>query len=68
VVSAPPNVSKSTAFGSYSVKVEQKPGEVVVTSSLAVKASRIKPAEYSKWRQFCADADQAMAHRLIVSR
>jgi tetratricopeptide (TPR) repeat protein/transglutaminase-like putative cysteine protease len=68
VVSAPPNVSKSTAFGSYSVKVEQKPGEVVVTSSLAVKASRIKPAEYSMWRQFCADADQAMAHRLIVSR
>jgi hypothetical protein len=68
VISAPPNVSKRTPFGSYSVQVEHKPGEVVVTSRLSVEASRIEPREYPKWRQFCTDADQAMAHRLIVSR
>jgi hypothetical protein len=61
-------VSGETRFGSYSVNVETKAGEVIVTSRLALKVDRIEPNEYAKWRKFCNDADQAMAHRLIVSR
>ena len=68
VVSAPPEVNHQSAFGAYSVSVEQKPGEVIVHSRLEVKATRIKPREYNAWKKFCADADQALSHRLIVTR
>jgi len=68
VVSAPLEVSHQSAFGAYSVSLEQKPGEVVVHSRLEVKATRIKPREYAAWKKFCADADQALSHRLILTR
>ncbi|HEY6727685.1 MAG TPA: DUF3857 and transglutaminase domain-containing protein, partial [Polyangiaceae bacterium] len=68
VVSAPPDVSHQSAFGAFSVKLEQKPGEVIVHSRLEVKATRIKPRDYNAWKKFCADADQALSPRLIVTR
>lgn len=68
VITAPPEVNHRSAFGAYSVDVEQKPGEVIVKSRLEVKATRIKPSQYAAWKKFCADADQALSHRLTVSR
>jgi hypothetical protein len=68
VISAPPETKVETPFGAYSVSVQQQPGEIVVKSRLELKATRIKPAKYAAWRQFCAAADQALSHRLIISR
>ncbi len=66
VLSAPPDASGDTPFGSYSVKVEQQSGQVVVRSRLAVKVQRITPAQYAAWRTFCGNADQALDARLVV--
>ncbi len=68
VVSAPPEVNQQSPFGAYSVEVEQKPGELIVKSRLEVKATRIEPNQYAAWKKFCAAADQALSHRLIVTR
>jgi hypothetical protein len=67
VVSLPPEASGDTPYGSYSVKVETKPGEVVVKSRLSLKVTRILPARYPEFRRFCADVDAALSPRLLVS-
>jgi tetratricopeptide (TPR) repeat protein len=66
VVSAPVPVEKTTPFGSYSVKVEQAHGEVVVKSKLSIKVPRILPADYQAWKRFCEEADSALSPRLLV--
>ncbi len=66
VVSAPVPVEKTTPFGSYSVKIEQAHGEVIVKSKLSVKVPRIEPADYQAWKRFCEEADSAFSPRLLV--
>jgi cellulose synthase operon protein C len=66
VVSAPVPVEKSSQFGSYSVKVEQAHGEVVVKSKLSIKVPRIDPTDYQAWKRFCEEADSAFSPRLLV--
>ena len=68
VVSEPPAVNKEDRFGAYSIAVERKPGEVVIKSRLELRATRIEPSQYSAWKRFCAEVDQAFSHRLIVTR
>ena len=67
VTSMPRAASADTKFGSYSVRVNLKPGQVVVTSHVSVKVSRVTPGQYAAWRRFCADADQALSPRLVVT-
>jgi tetratricopeptide (TPR) repeat protein len=67
VVSAPPDVAARTRFGSYSVKVQPSNGQVTVTSHLAVKVTRVTPAEYAAWKAFCMAADRALSPRLVVA-
>jgi hypothetical protein len=64
---APPNTRKDTKYGSYSVQVEQQPGQVVVRSHLSINVSRVKPQAYAAWKKFCADADQAFSPRLWIT-
>jgi tetratricopeptide (TPR) repeat protein len=66
VVSSPEDRAASSAFGSYSVKVEQQKNEIVVRSKLQVKVSRIEPADYAAWKRFCEQADSALSPRLLV--
>jgi tetratricopeptide (TPR) repeat protein/transglutaminase-like putative cysteine protease len=66
VVSGPVERSASTPFGSFSVKVEQGRGEVIVKSRLEVKVSRVEPSDYKAWKRFCEDADSAFSPRLMV--
>jgi cellulose synthase operon protein C len=66
VVSSPEDRAATSQFGSYSVKVEQQKGEVIVRSKLQVKASRIEPADYAAWKRFCEEADSALSPRLLV--
>ncbi|MDF3069237.1 MAG: hypothetical protein K0R38_4838 [Polyangiaceae bacterium] len=66
VVSAPVPVEKTGQFGTYSVKVEQGNGEVVVKSKLSIKVPRIDPADYQAWKRFCEEADSAFSPRLLV--
>lgn len=66
VLSAPEDREGTSAFGSYVVKVEQARGEVVVSSKLQVKVSRIEPANYQAWKRFCEEADSAFSPRLLV--
>lgn len=66
VVSVPEDRAGTSRFGSYSVKVEQAKGEVVVRSKLQVKVPRIEPADYQDWKRFCEAADSAVSPRLVV--
>jgi tetratricopeptide (TPR) repeat protein len=66
VVSAPQNVSKETPFGAYRLEVVSSGSEVVVKSSLELRTSRVRPAEYADFRRFCLEADAAMSQRLVV--
>ena len=66
VDTAPPEAQGDTRFGSYSLKVREQNDRVVVESHLALKVSRIEPADYAAWRDFCAKADQALSARLVV--
>ena len=66
VISAPPNASADTPFGSYLVQVETQPGQVVVKSRVLLRTTRIRPADYAAWKKFCAAADEALSRRLII--
>jgi tetratricopeptide (TPR) repeat protein len=66
LVAAPEDRTGTSQFGSYSVKVEQVKGEVSVHSKLAIKVSRIEPADYAAWKRFCEEADSALNPRLLV--
>jgi cellulose synthase operon protein C len=66
VVSAPPNTSADTPFGSYSVQVETQPGQVVIKSRVLLRTTRIRPKDYPAWKKFCAAADEALSRRLIL--
>jgi hypothetical protein len=67
VESAPPAAHGENRFGSYSVQVDKKAGRVVVKSHLSIKVSRVKPADYSAWRKFCSQVDQALSPRLVIT-
>jgi len=66
VISLPEERASTSPFGSYSLKVEQAHGEVVVRSKLQVKVSRVEPADYRAWKRFCEEADSAFSVRLLV--
>ena len=66
VASLPDEHAATSQFGSYSLKVEQAHGEVVVRSKLQVKVSRIEPKDYQAWKRFCEEADSAFSVRLLV--
>jgi cellulose synthase operon protein C len=55
----------STAFGDLSIEATQEGGRVVVESRLSLKKSRIAPAEYEAFRDFCLKADEALSQRLV---
>lgn len=67
VEALPPDTTHKSRFGSYAVKVEQKGQTILVTSSLALYVDRVTPKDYAAFRKFCAGADQALGHRLVVS-
>jgi transglutaminase-like putative cysteine protease len=66
IASLPDERANTSPFGSYSLKVEQVHGEVVVRSKLQVKVSRIEPKDYQAWKRFCEEADSAFSVRLLV--
>jgi hypothetical protein len=68
LISKPPQVKYESEFGAYSVNVEVKAQEVLVTSHLEIRVSRVSRAKYAAWKQFCTAADEAMSHPLVISR
>ncbi len=66
LASLPENAEGTSAFGSFSLKVESLRGEVVVRSRLAIHVSRIEPKDYQAWKRFCEQADSALSPRLLV--
>jgi hypothetical protein len=68
VKTVPMEIEADTRFGAFSVKVEQGPRSVTVHSRIAVKVSKVTPAEYAAWRSFCQAVDTAMNARLLVGK
>jgi tetratricopeptide (TPR) repeat protein len=68
VRSAPADVAIDTRFGSFGIAVTKTEGRVEVKSHVAVKVSRVTPAEYAAWRSFCQAVETAMAARLVLGR
>lgn len=67
IESLPPDTTHKSRFGSYSVEVEQEGQTITVTSSLSLNVDRVTPKDYPAFRKFCEGADQALAHRLVVT-
>jgi len=67
VEASPPNVEKTTRFGSFSIQFEERGRKVFVKSRLALTVDRVKPADYAEFRKFCVEADQALSHRLLLA-
>jgi cellulose synthase operon protein C len=68
VVAAPQTTKGDGAFGSYSVEVDVQPNRVTCHSRLSLSKLRVMPAEYAKFREFCAEVDSAFGKRLVVGR
>ena len=68
VVAAPQDASLASPFGSFSIRSDTTSGKISVTTSIAITARRIKPADYSAFRKFCADVDRALEPRLQIGR
>jgi hypothetical protein len=66
VVSAPPRAEGQSAFGSYSVTVEEQPSKITVKSRVTLTTMTISPDAYAAWKQFSADVDSALTPRLVV--
>lgn len=66
VSSAPPAAKVESRFGSATVEVEQRDGQVIVKSRVAIKVDRVEPAEYAEWQAFCAEVDRVLSPRLTV--
>jgi tetratricopeptide (TPR) repeat protein len=68
VIHAATTAKQDTPFGSFSITVEEAAGKVTVRSTLAMKKSRIAPAEYEAFRAFCEAADRAFGQRFVVTK
>jgi phosphotransferase system HPr-like phosphotransfer protein len=66
VRSAPMPTERKTEFGSYSITVESGGDRVTIRSRVAVGMREVKPADYAKWKTFCAEVDHAMSARLVI--
>jgi tetratricopeptide (TPR) repeat protein/transglutaminase-like putative cysteine protease len=66
VRSLPEPMQGDTPFGAFSISAESAGGKVILKSSLAIRKTRIKPAEYAAWRSFCESADRAFSQRLVL--
>jgi hypothetical protein len=66
VISTPVNTEHTTPFGSLTIAVQREEDQVTVHSRLAVRAPRIRPAQYAAWRKFCETVDRALSVPLIV--
>ncbi len=67
VDAAPPVANQTTRFGSFRIEYEERGRKVIVKSRLSLSVDRVKPADYADFRKFCADADQALSHRLLLA-
>lgn len=68
VISGPEDTEHKSKFGEYHITRTQVGRKVRVVSSLSLATTRVQPAEYKAWRQFCEAADAAMATRLVLGR
>lgn len=66
MVDAPEPQKIDAKYGSYSLSVETKPERVTVRGKLALKVTRVTPAEYPAFKRFCEDVDRAMSQRLVI--
>ncbi|HSC87388.1 MAG TPA: DUF3857 domain-containing protein [Polyangiaceae bacterium] len=67
VEASPPNVERTTRFGSFGVVYEKQGRKVTVKSHLSLTVDRVRPDDYQEFRKFCAEADQALSHRLLLA-
>src|SRR5439155_26038653 len=66
VKSLPEAMQEDTPLGAFSMSAESSGGKVILKSHVAIKKTRITPAEYAAWRAFCQAADRAFSQRLVL--
>jgi tetratricopeptide (TPR) repeat protein/transglutaminase-like putative cysteine protease len=57
-----------SAFGSFSVKVEQAGGKVTVKTKLLLDQARVGAADYSAWRSFAEEVERWSGQRVVFSK
>lgn len=68
VARAPLPETQDTPFGRFSIQVTESAGKLVVTSKLALKKTRITPAEYPRFKLFCEAVDRWFGQRVVLSK
>jgi tetratricopeptide (TPR) repeat protein len=68
VARAPLPETQDTPFGRFSIQVVESGNKLVVTSKLAMKKTRITPAEYPRFKLFCEAVDRWFGQRVVLSR
>jgi len=66
VVRAPTSGQVDSPFGSVNVEVKKESGRLTVTSKFHLSKSRVTPAEYKAFREFCEKVDAALEQRLVL--
>jgi hypothetical protein len=66
VVSVPRDFVLQSQFGSARVHYNQKGRELIVTTSVQFSKTRITPAEYSAFRDFCVQIERAFREEVKV--
>ena len=66
--SLPREANLSTPFGKATVTIESQPGKIVVHSLVEIDASRVAPAEYGAFREFCQAVDDALSQRIVLAK
>jgi transglutaminase-like putative cysteine protease/tetratricopeptide (TPR) repeat protein len=66
VDSMPPDTVLQTPFGSASLHYRREGREVVVRTSVQFRQTRITPAEYDAFRDFCRQAERAFQNEVKV--
>ncbi len=67
VTSAPVSASGASAFGMYSLVVEQGPDSIRVDTTVALTKTRVPAGEYPEFRRWCELVDNALGQRATVA-
>jgi hypothetical protein len=68
VRSVPSDEAKDTAFGGYSIQTQQNGREITVRATSNTKKPRITPEEYSAFREFGRELDEAQEREITLKQ
>jgi hypothetical protein len=66
VATLPRDIYVETSFGSASLRYQRRGDELLISTSVRFTETRISPAEYAGFREFCAEVESAFRKEIKV--